>query len=268
MTYPAADSYIPWQGLSVYPGNAPRYVVIHVGQGWMSTWDNWARVGEESRSFHYGVGLGGLVHQYLRHDQGGAHAGGQSAVLHPVLRPWNANVLTIGVEHEGFSSGRDPQGAPVDQWNDAQLTASADLVRFICQEENIPMTREFIIGHYEIATDRADDPGPLFQWDKYMALVVKEDEMTPKEKAAFEALVATVAGHEHRLLRIEVDEVSDQVPDAWLGPTLTEMRERLEELEEPDAALVAHVANHPSTPVISAGEHVRVVVDGVVINGI
>ena len=55
--------------------------------------------------------------------------------------------------------------------------------------------------------------------------------MTPAEKAAL-ARVATLAdSHEHRLLRIEVDEKSEAVPDAWLGPTLTEIRERLWVLE-------------------------------------
>lgn len=174
--YPGVVAYIPWQGTAVYDGNVPEYIVIHVGQGWVGTWNNWARTGYPHASFHFGVGLDGGVYQYLPLDKGGAHAGGASAVLHPDLLPWTANIRSIGIEHEGFSSG-EIGGSPTGQWNDEQLKASASLVRWLCETLNIPKTRERIIGHYQIATDRANDPGPLFPWDRYMELI-QEDDMT------------------------------------------------------------------------------------------
>jgi hypothetical protein len=195
--YPAAAAVIPWQGGPVYVGNQPTYIVIHVGQGWMRTWDGWADdAAYDGKSFHFGVGLNGDIHQYLEEHQGGAHCGGSTATLHPVLQPHTANVMTIGIEHEGFLDAQSPSGFVVNQWNFYQILASAKLVRWLCGLLSIPKTREFIIGHYEISTDRANDPGPLFPWDEYMRLITEEeDSMTPDEKARLERLERIVAAN-------------------------------------------------------------------------
>lgn len=89
---------------------------------------------------------------------------------------------------------------------------------------------------------------PSERYAPLWAVLEGDIEMTPAEKAAFEALVATVAGHEHRLLRIEVDEVSEAVPDAWLGPTLTELRERLAVVETLPGAPALATHSHDDIP--------------------
>ena len=51
--------------------------------------------------------------------------------------------------------------------------SSAALTRSLCMKYSIPMDRAHIIGHYEIKPQRNkhSDPGPLWDWKKYMSEV-------------------------------------------------------------------------------------------------
>jgi hypothetical protein len=76
------------------------------------------------------------------------------------------NEESIGIEHEGYVE------AGKRWYSDDQLRASARLVRDIARRHDIPLTRQHILGHGE-APDCSDhtDPGPEWDWDRFMAYV-------------------------------------------------------------------------------------------------
>ncbi|WP_225821814.1 N-acetylmuramoyl-L-alanine amidase [Streptomyces naphthomycinicus] len=77
---------------------------------------------------------------------------------------WTYNTRSIGIEHEGW----------VDQpayFTDALYEQSAKLTAAICAKYRIPRDREHIIGHYQVPGTDHDDPGPGWDWVRYIRLV-------------------------------------------------------------------------------------------------
>ncbi|WP_369395035.1 N-acetylmuramoyl-L-alanine amidase [Streptomyces sp. CG1] len=77
---------------------------------------------------------------------------------------WDYNTRSIGIEHEGW----------VDQpayFTNALYEQSAKLTAAICTKYDIPKDREHIIGHYQVSGTDHTDPGPNWDWVRYMRLV-------------------------------------------------------------------------------------------------
>ena len=123
-------------------GHRPQAVVVHVMEGTLAGTDAWFRDPRSKVSAHYGVGLGGEVHQYVLEADAAWHAG-------RLYRPsWagaragvNPNLSTIGIEHEG-----DGKTA----WPALMYEASAALIQDICNRWAIPIDREHVVCHREI----------------------------------------------------------------------------------------------------------------------
>jgi len=114
------------------------------------------------------------AHFYIRSDDG--HIG---QLVSEDDMAWHAGNLSysqtyIGIEHEGFISN--------PSWlTDAMYHSSAQLTAYLCDKYDIPADREHIIGHDEVPNpnnpglsggiDGHTDPGPHWDWTKYMALV-------------------------------------------------------------------------------------------------
>ncbi|NEE28560.1 N-acetylmuramoyl-L-alanine amidase, partial [Streptomyces sp. SID7982] len=49
--------------------------------------------------------------------------------------------------------------------------SSARLTASICARHGIPIDREHIIGHVEVPGTDHTDPGPHWDWDRYLELV-------------------------------------------------------------------------------------------------
>lgn len=82
---------------------------------------------------------------------------------HAGNREWNER--SIGIEHEGFVD------AP-DRWfTDFAYQASAELAADISARYDIPIDREHIVGHQEVPGATHTDPGPYWDWDRYLSLV-------------------------------------------------------------------------------------------------
>ncbi|MCT2591481.1 N-acetylmuramoyl-L-alanine amidase [Streptomyces sp. N2-109] len=137
------------------PSSYPvQLVVVHVTQetyaDTLAIFQNPAR----SVSAHYVVrSADGHLAQMVRDKDIGWHAGN-----------WNYNTRSIGIEHEGW----------VDQpewFTDAMYRTSAALTAAICAEHGIHVNRTNIIGHHEVPGATHTDPGPLWDWDRYMGLV-------------------------------------------------------------------------------------------------
>lgn len=75
------------------------------------------------------------------------------------------NTRSIGIEHEGRPND-------CSFFTNAMYQASAALVRNICDKYGIPKDRTHIIGHNEVdPINRPNDPGPCWDWNKFMQLV-------------------------------------------------------------------------------------------------
>jgi N-acetyl-anhydromuramyl-L-alanine amidase AmpD len=129
-------------------------VVIHVTQESYTDTLSIFRNPKKEVSAHYVVrSVDGHVAQCVREADVAWHAGN-----------WDYNTRSVGIEHEGW----------VDQpayFTDALYVESAKLTAAICATYDIPKDRDHIIGHYQVPGTDHTDPGPNWDWDRYIGLV-------------------------------------------------------------------------------------------------
>lgn len=135
---------------SARSSRAIRRVVIHTVEGSESSCINWFQNPSARVSAHYVVSYAGRVTQMVPDMSVAWHA-------------TSFNSDSIGIENEGYA-GRNG-------WTTAQYTALAHLVRSLCDRYGIPMTRQAIVGHYQVPGSGKVDPGQYFDWDRFMGLV-------------------------------------------------------------------------------------------------
>ncbi|MFJ6862766.1 N-acetylmuramoyl-L-alanine amidase [Streptomyces termitum] len=136
-------------------------VVIHVVQGSYASALKVFRNPLHQAATHYVVRKDGHVAQMVRELDVAFHAGNRKM-----------NERSIGIEHEGF----------VDRPEDftAEMYAgSARLTADICRRYRMPVDREHVIGHVEVEGTDHTDPGPHWDWDRYMELVRRERAKLP-----------------------------------------------------------------------------------------
>ncbi|MFJ8252245.1 N-acetylmuramoyl-L-alanine amidase [Streptomyces sp. NPDC094466] len=128
-------------------------VIIHVTQGSFASAVKVFQDPAHRAATHYIVGQDGRVVQMIRELDVAYQAGNRAY-----------NERGVGIEHEGF----------VDRPKDltkAMYESSARLTASICARHGIPVDREHIIGHVEVPGTDHTDPGPHWDWDRYMELV-------------------------------------------------------------------------------------------------
>ncbi|MEV4449843.1 N-acetylmuramoyl-L-alanine amidase [Streptomyces mirabilis] len=130
------------------------YVVIHVTQETFPRTVAIFQNPQKQVSAHYLVrSADGHVAQCVRERDIAWHAGN-----------WDYNTRSIGIEHEGW----------VDRpayFTNALYEESAKLTAAICAKHGIPKDRAHIIGHYEVPGTDHTDPGPNWDWTRYIKLV-------------------------------------------------------------------------------------------------
>ncbi|MDC2959941.1 N-acetylmuramoyl-L-alanine amidase [Streptomyces gilvifuscus] len=156
--YPSAE-WQPATSSNYTASNRPTsypldYVVIHVTQ---ETYADTLAIFQNSNkavSAHYLVrSADGHVAQCVREKDVAWHAGN-----------WDYNTRSIGIEHEGW----------VDQpayFTDALYEQSAKLTAAVCAKYGIPKDRGHIIGHYEVPGTDHTDPGPNWDWTRFIRMV-------------------------------------------------------------------------------------------------
>ncbi|GHH72062.1 amidase [Streptomyces sulfonofaciens] len=156
--YPLAESR-PASTSNYTAANRPTtypidHVVIHVTQ---ETWDDAIGIFQDPTakvSAHYVVrSRDGHIAQCVRERDVAWHAGN-----------WDYNTRSVGIEHEGW----------VDQpqyFTDELYEQSALLTAAVCAKYRIPIDRGHIVGHSEVPGATHTDPGPFWDWVKYMDLV-------------------------------------------------------------------------------------------------
>ncbi|MGE5757740.1 MAG: 1,6-anhydro-N-acetylmuramyl-L-alanine amidase AmpD [Sideroxydans sp.] len=82
-------------------------------------------------------------------------------------RAWHAGVSTWGGRSRcnDFSIGIELEGSDFESFTDRQYAALVRLTRRL--KRSYPISG--IVGHSDIAPDRKTDPGPFFDWERYMA---------------------------------------------------------------------------------------------------
>ncbi|MFI5817138.1 N-acetylmuramoyl-L-alanine amidase [Streptomyces sp. NPDC051643] len=85
---------------------------------------------------------------------------------------YSTNLHSIGIEHEGYAA----EGAT--WYTEAQYEATADLVKYLAGRFQIPLDRQHIIGHDNVAGPNSSlvsgmhwDPGNGWDWDHFMRLL-------------------------------------------------------------------------------------------------
>ncbi|MEV8457664.1 N-acetylmuramoyl-L-alanine amidase [Streptomyces sp. NPDC052095] len=127
-------------------------VVIHVTQGSYAGSISWFQNPAAEVSAHYVVrSSDGQITQMVRDSDTAYHAR-------------SANSSSLGIEHEGFID--DPSW-----FTDSMYRASAALTAYLCDRYGIPKDRAHIIGHSEAPGNDHTDPGPYWDWNRYMQLV-------------------------------------------------------------------------------------------------
>ncbi|MBK3525145.1 MULTISPECIES: N-acetylmuramoyl-L-alanine amidase [Streptomyces] len=129
-------------------------VIIHVTQETYS--DALAIFADPQKkvSAHYVVrSADGHVAQCVREADVAWHAGN-----------WGYNTRSVGIEHEGWVDRPE-------YFTDALYQQSARLTAAICAKYGIPRDREHIIGHYQVPGTDHTDPGPGWDWVRYIRMV-------------------------------------------------------------------------------------------------
>ncbi len=128
-------------------------VIVHVTQGSLDSAVKAFRDPGHQAATHYIVGQNGHVTQMIRELDVAFHAGNRAY-----------NERSVGIEHEGFVDR--PQDLTDDMYE-----SSARLTARICARYGIPVDRKHIIGHVEVPGTDHTDPGPHWDWARYMRLV-------------------------------------------------------------------------------------------------
>ncbi|HEY9372624.1 N-acetylmuramoyl-L-alanine amidase [Streptomyces sp.] len=141
-------------------------VVIHVVQGSYASALKVFKNPGHGAATHYVVAKDGRIAQLIRELDVAFHAGDR-----------DMNERSVGIEHEGFVD------RPQD-FTPAMYAASATLTAGICARYGIPVDRQHIIGHAEVEGTDHTDPGPHWDWDRYIPLVRAARAKAPAPKVS------------------------------------------------------------------------------------
>jgi N-acetyl-anhydromuramyl-L-alanine amidase AmpD/uncharacterized protein YraI len=128
-----------------------RRIVIHTIEGSESSGISWFQNPRSNVSAHFIVAHSGRITQMLRETDRGWHAGVSSV-----------NADSIGIENEGRASRNG--------WTTAQYNSLAALTSYLVARYRIPVDRRHIVAHSEVRRGKSD-PGPHFDWGRFMAMV-------------------------------------------------------------------------------------------------
>ncbi len=120
-------------------------------------------------SAHYAIARDGTIVQLVPDNDRAWHAG--RSVM-PNDKREGINDFSIGIELMASHPKDDPTvKTEEDAYTDAQYKSLNKLIQHFCEEHGV----QYIVGHDEIAPERKNDPGPLFQWDR-----VRNDDYSPR----------------------------------------------------------------------------------------
>ncbi|MCA5892711.1 N-acetylmuramoyl-L-alanine amidase [Isoptericola sp. NEAU-Y5] len=141
-------------------GPSIEYILIHDTE---TSYDGTVRLVQDPSYLAWNYTLrssDGHVANHLEPADVGWHAGN-----------WYVNMHSIGLEHEGWAG-------TAGWYTEALYQSSAELVRYLAHEHDVPLDRAHVIGHDQVPgilpgyTKNVHwDPGPYWDWDHYFELL-------------------------------------------------------------------------------------------------
>ena len=165
-------------------GNTPKAIVLHTPEEPADDYEStpaWFANPAASASTHYYGDNDGDIYQMVPESDcpwANGNKGGVNRTWKGVKDAWppwaevgvSLNCQTISIEIEG-------KAATIGQTlNDVQFDSLVKWIKNVAGRYNIPLDRDHIIGHFEVATDRTD-PGSSFPWDRLMAAINGGEDM-------------------------------------------------------------------------------------------
>lgn len=166
--------------------NFPRAIVLHTPEepaDTNETTPQWFANPAAGASTHYYLDNDGDLYQMVPESEcpwANGNRGGVNRTWKGTKDAWppwaeagvSLNCQTISIEIEGYA-------ASIGQTlNDTQFAALVAWIKNVSGRYGIPLDRDHIIGHFEVATDRTD-PGATFPWDRVMADLIGGGEDMP-----------------------------------------------------------------------------------------
>ena len=141
-------------------GHSPSVIVNHITAGLMPGCLTWLCNPDSQASSHYLIAKTGIVYQLVCDNNTAWTCGDVQKPTWPLLEPgMNPNTISLNIEHEALS--------PWEALTEPQYEASLALHRMLCAKHFIPQDALHIIGHSALnSQSRANDPGPLFPWER------------------------------------------------------------------------------------------------------
>lgn len=164
--------------------NSPKAIVLHTPEEPADDYEStpiWFQNPQAQASTHYYGDNDGDIYQMVREIDcpwANGNRGGVNRTWKGVKDAWppwaevgvSLNCQTISIEIEG-------KAATIGQTlNDVQFDSLVKWIKNVAGRYNIPLDRDHIIGHFEVATDRTD-PGSSFPWDRLMAAINGGEDM-------------------------------------------------------------------------------------------
>lgn len=162
--------------------NVPRAIVLHTPEepadDYESTPHYFAMPGVAAGT-HYYLDNDGDIYQMLEESEcpyANGNRGGVNRTWKGQVDQWppwatqgvTLNGQTISIEMEGYAASIGKT------WTDAMHKSLVAWIHNVAARYGIPLDRDHIIGHFEVATDRVD-PGSTFPWDRLMRDLQEDD---------------------------------------------------------------------------------------------
>jgi hypothetical protein len=147
--------------------NGKTYKILgicnHISVGLRGSVTSWFNNPASQASYHYFICKNGDIIQFVRDEDTAWSQGGikkPSSKLYFDNGEVNPNRYLLSISHEVIST---------EPLTEAQYQSSLWVHKQLIEKYNIPITREFIIGHYELdSVNRPNDPQKAFPWDRLM----------------------------------------------------------------------------------------------------
>ena len=174
----------------------------HISVGLRGSVTNWFNNPNSQSSYHYLVCKNGDIIQFVRDED---TAWSQGIVNKPTAKIYfdngriNPNWYLISISHEVTST---------EALTEEQYQSSLWLHNELINKYNIPITREFIIGHFELdSVNRVNDPQRNFPWDRLINDLIK---LNNKEDVSMKKIENI-----DEALKVLVDNGVLNSPDYW-----------------------------------------------------
>lgn len=170
-------------------GNTPKAIVLHTPEEKADDYEStpvWFANPTAQASTHYYFDNDGDLYQHVPEADcpyANGNRGGASKVPPEGNRVWKGQLdvwppwaeVGVSLNCQTLSAEIEGKAANIgDTLTDKQFNKLVEWIKAKSAQYGIPLDRDHIIGHFEVATDRTD-PGATFPWDRLMAALNEQE---------------------------------------------------------------------------------------------